>query len=222
MSKGRDEQLLKVLKQHLVGPGELERVEVILEPFWEIIERDEYRLAQAQDLDPEEVATAITRAVAAPVHRIAFCSLSSLWPQPDWMSKMVFAEAVSKRLNLARMMLDSVSRLSMMVLVSHTTPAEKLFHGHLSSKEMKRDLKETIEANYPIVKGLFPSVLPDCRTEYNLLLPIEATLWAYIHYALAHEWEMAEQVEPLLRLLSACVPYGERKDEKGTWIVLCG
>lgn len=167
-----------------------------LEPVIATVEKGVYPLAPMAALDVVAVSRTIAGAIGRPVSGIAFVSASRPLVRPDWMTGESFEEMSSRvdlRRNIGQPMAAALRAAS--EYEGEELPFERTGSGLVA------DLHESLSK--------------------SRIASIGACVYFFGRAALAGDRPGMERLMRMVELLPHAVPLGEKRDEPGTWLVLC-
>lgn len=166
-----------------------------MEPFFVNAEGRQYELCPGTALKDEDVSRSIAQATGKDVKKIIFMSRKQPYPKPDWMAQ----EAHDT--NLGACLRDSLG-ISLGVSLE-----VRFWDSQLYS------LDDILW--YCFKDSLWASL---GASRWNSLV---VCFSYYLGFTLAGDQKKADCLTLLIELLRHAIPIGEKKDEPGTWLVLC-
>lgn len=201
------EDPLTTLFRERAEPQKIEYILSPLDPFYQVMDSKQYPFVPDSHLNPTEIQQTIEMATGLKAEKIVFIALikpASTRPQDKeaYDVETLSATLISrfKEQLIKALQGDKETCLALFTLAGQVGKFREVFR--------------------PVVKGVLGSAslnISSDDVEDNLL----TVLFYYLAFALLNEWEFVDQLRPLLRLLPAAIPLGERKDGSNTWIVLC-
>lgn len=180
----------------------IQEVMGILEPLFAKAMKKELPLAPAKDIDPGEVARSISLVTNWKPTKIILISYQSPCVRPEWMTNQGFTEDIWK--NVFFCIQDSIWNNLAVPTKSYHNNEWRMFWSEFWLKNLGKNLFENCGKT---LKGRPRSI---CST----------ILYHYVGLHLAGETKEAEKFQPLVELLSGCIPFGPKTDEPETLLVL--
>ncbi|KPJ84940.1 hypothetical protein AMJ57_05025 [Parcubacteria bacterium SG8_24] len=237
------ERLQKFLEENAKDLAMVPEVMGFMEEFFRIAEMGLYLLQSKSKLDKSDVrswvANAIHSATGQEVRKVTLISKTDPLPKPAWMSREVFEEHLLK--NIRRHVVATIGQRALTCMLKRSffgddarAGAVELLHGMLEEgvlQELYRVLCGSDHSLETLLRqACYRSWNKDCEHlergfgdnwgEYLFGKIYESLLYLLVFTVLG-EWERVERLKPLIAVLPLAIPLGEKKDEPGTWLVLC-
>jgi hypothetical protein len=182
---------LQSLIKDHLSEEDLAEINNLLRPFYEIAQSGEYVLSPEAECDPEKIKSAIGLAIGEEVQQIIFCSISNPFPKPLWMTEEVYQTSLS----------DSL--------------------GDSLSDSLRASLSDSLWDS--LGASLWNSLGDSLRASLrgSLWVSLWDSLFYFLGFSMVHQKEQSSRLIPLIQIFSQCILLGKKKDEEGTWIVLC-
>lgn len=210
-----NDDLFQLLGEHL-PPETVKEIAELLAPFYKRMQGG-YPLKPADELNPDEIARAISQATGQEVREVVLVSLSATSPRPRWMTAQVF------RGHFVAGLLDSFGN-DLWADLSQISSGNDIRGG--SQKDLRKSFRSSLGDRLGAsLRASLKNVLWGSFTESAVnrfvgdreLDLIGTTLSRYLEAELAGD----SRLRSLVRLLPHCLPLGKKKDEPGVWLVLC-
>ena len=242
-----DDALFGLLGEH--QPDAVGRVWECLAPYYQIAKRRTFPLAPAEELNAEEIAEVIQRALDLEMlPEIIFVSASSpfpqpQFPQPQWMTNDVYQKVTENSYN--HIFLDYLgecigvdlgNRLGHILKESFEDPEDfpnvgflEYVRARLNEKGLGSSLKgnhmrfESILGKlfYHLKDKLRRSIFNEGIIGYHCWNSVYKGFLLYVGLVLMGHVEKAERVANLLKLQQKCILPGSQRENPFTWFVLC-
>ena len=186
------EQLNSFLLENGKDRSMIEAAIKLMEPVFVIAERGQWPSAEFKD---EDVSHAIAQATGKEVKKVVFVSKHQPFPKPEWMTQMVCRTSLRNGggQSLGASLTTSLWNSLGQILLD--TLGTSLRDG------LRDGLRDSLGASLREI--------------------LWTSLFFYLGFTLAGDREKAGQLTPLIELFPYGSPLGEKKDEPGTWLVLC-
>nr|ALV85557.1 hypothetical protein [uncultured bacterium pA1] len=181
-------------------------------PYFAQAEADRFELAPADAIDLREAASAIARATGLPADRVLTVSLAEPMPRPAWMARqeydhVVMDTLVSSHVDRISRTIDPLVDAVFVRLGRNGIPFRRAFLDHLGNA-LWTSLENCVSDSLKI-----PLALPHGMRLWQVL-------FLYLGSAATADEETMRRFAPLVTLFSRAIPLGEKRDERGAWLVL--
>lgn len=181
--------MIKEFLNAKLQPPTLAWVLETLQPFLERMSRHEYPLVPASQVNEEEIRNVVQSAIGLEVKRIEI--VNPIWYRHKTISETTLDSKLYERLHRQNLL-------------------------HITTERYKKEIRQPLWDMFTL-----PLAYTIARTvphEY-VYFAIPYSLEFFIGLAITGEHEAARILIPLFQVCLQCIPFAERSDQRGKWIV---